>query len=62
MNRAEILAAIQSRGDWQNQRHIASELGVSQATVQRVMQSAGMTLDGHSGRPYSLNQVQAGQD
>jgi hypothetical protein len=42
----DLLTAIQSRQDWQNQAHAASELDVSQATVSRVLNSAGMRLEG----------------
>jgi hypothetical protein len=44
LNRADLLAAIQSRHDWQGQRQIASELGVSQRTVGRALSAASMVL------------------
>jgi hypothetical protein len=42
---ADLLTAIQSRKDWRNQSHIASELGVSQASVSRALSSAGVKLE-----------------
>jgi hypothetical protein len=48
LDRASLLAAIQSRQDWKNQRHIAAELGVSQRTVGRALSAAGMALYGLS--------------
>jgi DNA-binding transcriptional MocR family regulator len=57
LDRTALLTAIQSRSDWKNQRQIASELGVSQATVQRVMQAARIALPRRPGRAYSLNQA-----